>query len=230
MKFLPPLIALLALSLLGTACAQTLTRNGGNASAQTLRLADGAPAVAPVPAADFFDSIFENAPAGGEISGKSAPAADALVIPHTIRAEFAGTAREADGILKITRERLTLVVSAAPGRIFTLVQERDGAISLTRGPFAPPNANIDPAYLLSDIALVFAGVPALQKHFAAPWRFEEISENAGTRVRRLFYKNRLICEIEFSASGTPAATRERMKMQNFERKYLFEITPTPADA
>lgn len=225
MKFLPPIFALLALSLLGNGCAQTLTHSDASV-AHELQLANGAPGIAPVPAEDFFDSIFEK-----NESGPANENPDALVLPHRIRAEFAGETHEADAILKITHERLTLVVSAPAGRIFTLVRERDGAISLERGPFAPPGSDIDPAYLLSDLALVFAGVPALQKHFSAPWRIEEISsETAGTRVRRLFYKERLLCEIEFSgtddAAGTPPM-RERVKMQNFERKYCFEIIPTP---
>lgn len=226
MKFLPPIFALLALSLLGNGCAQTLTHSDANA-AHELLLANGAPGIAPVPAEDFFDSIFEKNGRGPAANENP----DALVLPHRIRAEFAGETHEADAILKITHERLTLVVSAPAGRIFTLVRERDGAISLERGPFAPPGSDIDPAYLLSDLALVFAGVPALQKHFAAPWRIEEISaETAGTRVRRLFYKERLLCEIEFSGTGDAAGTppmRERVKMQNFERKYCFEIIPTP---
>ena len=250
MNFASSLPALSALSFFCfVACANsTISRDGNDVAA--LRLVNEE-SVNLLPAEKFFDSFFETevsaettdaettaAPSSlrtdepetksVEIAANDAADADAFVLAHRIRAEYDGSAYEADGILKISRGKLTSVVSVPAGRIFTLSWEKNGRMTLTRGPFAPPGTTVDPAYLLSDLAFIFAGVSALETHFHAPWHVEQTAlaptgtSVAGTSVRRLFYKNRCVCEAEFFGTSPRNGA---VRLENFERDYSFEIIP-----
>lgn len=164
-------------------------------------LADGV-SVAPFPPEDFFGAV----PAEG------------IVVPHHIAATYGNDSWEADGVLKVTPRRLTLVASTPVGRLFTLTWNRDdGSATLEPGAAASGLSSLNPRYLLHDLIFVYGDVPALRKNFPEPW---EISSDENSRT--LSRAGKKIAAAVYSRPDAPAAGN--VSFENFARGYRYEIT------
>lgn len=154
----------------------------------------------PFPPENFFESVPENG----------------VLVPHRIEAVYGNNSWEADGVLRITPESLTLAASTPLGRLFTLVWRRDGELEFRNGFPGPNSENFNPRYLLFDLIIIYGNAPALEKYFSAPWKI-----SFGEKTRELSFDGKKVAAVSYSESLPFCG---HVRMENFVRNYRYVIT------
>ena len=133
---------------------------------------------------------------------------------HHMTTHYQGKDQEADGVLERTPDRLRVVVTGPVGRLFTLTWTRQNDMIFEKGLI--PALEVNPAYLLMDITLIYGDVNTLKAHFTPPWRLTQEG-----RCRMLYHDNQPVVQIRYSAD-TPKDSD--ISFENRAHGYAYELT------
>ncbi|MCD8211943.1 MAG: DUF3261 domain-containing protein, partial [Oscillospiraceae bacterium] len=124
-----------------------------------------------------------------------------------------------------TQQELVVSATSEIGRIFTAKLSADDELTQSASKLLPEIARENMQYALWDIELMFFPLDSIAQTLPAEARIEDSNED-GKRVRKLFFKDELVVEIDFSDAQSPMFS-ETVVFRNFVRDYEYTMTLLP---